>query len=161
MQSVRPAEKRAVEMGSSLANGGGVGGGSGVGVGSGGGVGGGGGGGIIPQMLTVENNGEISASVEETNRVRALLGLKPLRGVEALPKHADTHPLAPRLGTVAGPMLPPVGVGPASSSSSSSAATADAPAASQAAKVADATKGPDAVLALTLGRYTDVRPIWR
>ena len=40
------------------------------------------------------------------------------------------------------------------------AAAADAPA-SQAAKVADATKGPDAVLALTLGRYTDVRPIWR
>jgi hypothetical protein len=45
-------------------------------------------------------------------------------------------------------------------SSSSAAAAADAPA-SQAAKVADATKGPDAVLALTLGRYTDARPIWR
>jgi hypothetical protein len=57
-------------------------------------------------MLTVENNGEISASVEETNRVRALLGLKPLRGVGALPKHAVAQPLAPRLGTVAGPMLP-------------------------------------------------------
>jgi len=58
-------------------------------------------------------------------------------------------------------MLPPAGVAPSSSfSSSSAAAAADAPA-SQAAKVADATKGPDAVLALTLGRYTDARPIWR
>ena len=29
-------------------------------------------------MSTTEADGEVSASVEETNRVRALLGLKPL-----------------------------------------------------------------------------------
>mmetsp|Transcript_21659 Transcript_21659/g.42535 ORF Transcript_21659/g.42535 Transcript_21659/m.42535 type:complete len:692 (+) Transcript_21659:106-2181(+) len=38
----------------------------------------------FPQAQTVEHNGEISCSVEETNRIRKLLGLKPLRnfGVE-------------------------------------------------------------------------------
>ena len=35
------------------------------------------GGGIIKATVT-ESNGEISCSVEETNRIRALLGLKPL-----------------------------------------------------------------------------------
>ncbi len=33
----------------------------------------------IPRALTAESNGEISCSIEETNRVRALLGLKPLK----------------------------------------------------------------------------------
>jgi U4/U6.U5 tri-snRNP-associated protein 1 len=33
----------------------------------------------IPRALTAEANGEISCSIEETNRVRALLGLKPLK----------------------------------------------------------------------------------
>lgn len=35
----------------------------------------------IPKAVVSESNGEISCSVEETNRIRALLGLKPLRGV--------------------------------------------------------------------------------
>ena len=33
---------------------------------------------VVKAMVT-ENNGEISCTVEETNRIRALLGLKPLR----------------------------------------------------------------------------------
>ena len=33
--------------------------------------------GVIKAVVT-ENNGEISCSVEETNRIRKLLGLKPL-----------------------------------------------------------------------------------
>ena len=33
--------------------------------------------GVIKAVVS-ENNGEISCSVEETNRIRALLGLKPL-----------------------------------------------------------------------------------
>jgi U4/U6.U5 tri-snRNP-associated protein 1 len=37
----------------------------------------------IPKAVVTESNGEISCSVEETNRIRALLGLKPLRGVGA------------------------------------------------------------------------------
>ena len=32
-----------------------------------------------PRMLVKEKNGEVSASVEETNRVRALLGMAPLK----------------------------------------------------------------------------------
>eukprot|EP01083_Nonionella_stella_P186774 684777_1 len=32
----------------------------------------------MPKMTTKESNGEVSASITETNRVRALLGLKPL-----------------------------------------------------------------------------------
>jgi hypothetical protein len=31
------------------------------------------------KAVVTESNGEISCSVEETNRVRALLGLKPLK----------------------------------------------------------------------------------
>lgn len=33
----------------------------------------------VPKAMTTEENGEISCSIEETNRVRALLGLKPLK----------------------------------------------------------------------------------
>ncbi len=33
----------------------------------------------IPKAIVSEQNGEISCSIEETNRVRALLGLKPLK----------------------------------------------------------------------------------
>ena len=33
---------------------------------------------VMPRMNVRESNGEVSASIEETNRVRALLGLKPL-----------------------------------------------------------------------------------
>ena len=33
---------------------------------------------VLPEMNIKERNGEVSASIEETNRVRALLGLKPL-----------------------------------------------------------------------------------
>jgi U4/U6.U5 tri-snRNP-associated protein 1 len=33
--------------------------------------------------MVTENNGEISCSVEETNRIRALLGLKPLNTARA------------------------------------------------------------------------------
>lgn len=35
--------------------------------------------GSIPKAAVNEENGEISCSVEETNRIRALLGLKPLK----------------------------------------------------------------------------------
>jgi U4/U6.U5 tri-snRNP-associated protein 1 len=33
----------------------------------------------IVKASVTENNGEISCSIEETNRIRALLGLKPLK----------------------------------------------------------------------------------
>lgn len=36
-------------------------------------------GGAFPTANTSEENGEISCSIEETNRIRAQLGLKPLR----------------------------------------------------------------------------------
>jgi len=34
---------------------------------------------VIPQAVVSESNGEISCSVEESNRIRAMLGLKPLK----------------------------------------------------------------------------------
>ena len=33
----------------------------------------------IPKAVVTESNGEISCSIEESNRIRALLGLKPLK----------------------------------------------------------------------------------
>lgn len=33
---------------------------------------------VIPRAVTTESNGEISCSIEETNRIRAELGLPPL-----------------------------------------------------------------------------------
>jgi hypothetical protein len=35
-------------------------------------------GGAVIKAVVTETNGEISCSIEETNRIRALLGLKPL-----------------------------------------------------------------------------------
>ena len=53
----------------------------------------------IPRALTAESNGEISCSIEETNRVRALLGLKPLKigsDKSAGPKEIDASAEARR-----------------------------------------------------------------
>lgn len=33
----------------------------------------------VPKAIVTEDNGEISCSIEETNRIRTLLGLKPLK----------------------------------------------------------------------------------
>eukprot|EP00750_Incisomonas_marina_P012032 INCI16506.1.p1 GENE.INCI16506.1~~INCI16506.1.p1 ORF type:complete len:758 (+),score=210.63 INCI16506.1:346-2619(+) len=42
--------------------------------------------GNIPKAMVTESNGEISCSVEETNRIRALLGMKPLNVQKPLTK---------------------------------------------------------------------------
>jgi len=44
------------------------------------------------EMVVKEKGGEVSASVAETNRIRALLGLKPLAGTEAAAQPADARP---------------------------------------------------------------------
>ena len=50
---------------------------------------------VVAKAVVTEENGEISCSVEETNRIRSLLGLKPLRGYNTDPNsqggpHTDT-----------------------------------------------------------------------
>ena len=111
-------------------------------------------------MTVHEAGGEVSASVAETNRIRAILGLKPLDGTGAqAPAPAvpagggggaagaqqDGKDVAEPLSNF-GPQLIPAPIPPASSSSSSAPATAT---------------GAEAVLALTLDRYTAARPSWR
>ena len=114
-------------------------------------------------MEVKEAGGEVSASVAETNRVRALLGLAPLKGTVAAPA-APAAPAASDKRTEAaaaptdggggslatlGPSLPQRGVGPPSG-------MADAPQA-----VAPKADPRQAVLGLTLDRYTKERPVWR
>ena len=104
----------------------------------------------MPRMVVKESNGEVSASVEETNRIRAMLGLAPLKGTAAAaappPAPPPAAPEVPAGAMTAGPGLPPPGVRPAQAASA-------APAAAEG-------KGPAAVLALKLARYTDARPRW-
>lgn len=101
------------------------------------------------------------ASVDETNRVRALLGLKPLQGTtNAVPLPPSTpQPLEPAAGQVAGPMLPSTGAPYALV-----ADAASAPGVTQGGRAGGSTEagvGAEAVLALRLSRYTDARPQWR
>jgi len=109
--------------------------------------------------MVKDSNGEVSASVDETNRVRALLGLKPLRGTtNAVPPRPPStpQPLEPAAGQVAGPMLPSAGAPTARV-----ADAASAPVVTQPAGGTEAGVGAEAVLALRLSRYTDARPQWR
>ena len=45
---------------------------------------------VIPKAITTESNGEVSCSVEETNRIRALLGMKPLNVAVPLSKEEQS-----------------------------------------------------------------------
>lgn len=50
--------------------------------------------GDIPKAMVTESNGEISCSVEETNRIRALLGMKPLNVQKPLTKEEKSAELS-------------------------------------------------------------------
>ena len=110
-------------------------------------------------MLVSEKNGEVSASVEETNRVRALLGLKPLQGTDKRgpvpPKPAPTVPEPP-------PARAPgqVEVGPALPAMPLSQA-APAPAEAKQLAASKAAAGKQAVLQLELSRYAKGDVAWR
>ena len=115
----------------------------------------------VPKMMVSDKNGEVSASVEETNRVRALLGLKPLQvkggggggggaAAAADAAVAAAPPPAPPSGaTILGPTLPASGAAPKPSASGKEL------------KQQEAARGPEAVLAVSLSRYTKERPEWR
>mmetsp|Transcript_38009 Transcript_38009/g.119329 ORF Transcript_38009/g.119329 Transcript_38009/m.119329 type:complete len:97 (-) Transcript_38009:201-491(-) len=62
-------------------------------------------------MVVKEKGGEVSASVAETNRIRALLGLKPLAGTEAAAQPADARPAVERLSPLVTRRVSPVGGG--------------------------------------------------
>ena len=106
----------------------------------------------MPKMLVKENGGEVSASIDETNRVRALLGLKPLEGTgrPILPPAAAVVPAPLELaaGRVAGPALPSGGALPAAAKGG---VTCEG----------GLEGGPEAVMALKLHKYTESRPLWR
>ena len=93
-------------------------------------------------MMVKEKNGEVSASVDETNRVRALLGLKPLQGTAKPAAAAAAPPTAPGVG-VAGPAPPPPG-----------AAAAASERLPKRPKEPAADVGPAAVLALDISKYS-------
>ena len=94
-----------------------------------------------PRMVVKDKNGEISASVAETNRVRAALGLKPLKqGTEAPAVPAPNRASSPPEVQLAacGPSLHP-----------------------EVPKAGTLTShGPDIVMAVSLSRYTKFNPTW-
>ena len=94
-------------------------------------------------MVVKDKGGEVSASIDETNRIRAALGMAPLKGTAA--PTADADAAEPSDGPALGPTWQP-------------AASAAAVAAPEADESGD---GAEAVLALTLDRYTSARPKWR
>ena len=57
---------------------------------------------VIPEAMVSDKGGEVSASVEETNRVRALLGMKPLQGTAP----ASLTAAASSMPANSGPQLP-------------------------------------------------------
>mmetsp|Transcript_3185 Transcript_3185/g.11343 ORF Transcript_3185/g.11343 Transcript_3185/m.11343 type:complete len:101 (-) Transcript_3185:143-445(-) len=100
-------------------------------------------------MVVKEKGGEVSASVAETNRIRALLGLKPLAGTEAAAQPAEAA-----LDSSVGPQLP-------SGVAELSAPAGQPPRGKAKARKVDEAAGAAAVLALRLDRYTDARPSWK
>ena len=105
---------------------------------------------MIP-MAVIEVNGEVSASVEETNRVRAALGMKPLRSGAATPSAQSSAPVsiaAPDAYPKVGPTLPDI-------------MAKSVPLADDRRSLKQVTGGgEEAVLALSLDRYTRDRPTW-
>ncbi len=101
------------------------------------------------------------ASVEETNRVRALLGMAPLKGTRAPPAAAAPSVPAAADGPIMGPTPLSAAQAQAHAAGATSAAPGTAPGSSQPSRTSDPSKGPEAVLATTLDRYTDARPVWR
>lgn len=95
-------------------------------------------------MIVSQSNGEISATVEETNRVRAMLGLKPLKGTHPATSAAPAAPAAPAV-----PHAGPGAFGP----SVDREALSRAPPPKQ-------IGGKEALLGITLSRYTEARPLW-
>lgn len=94
------------------------------------------------------------ASIEETNRIRALLGLKPLAGTTAPAAAADDGP--PPVTAADGPLLGPEI--PAAAAAAAADAAAQASRAQRAAP--DESAGAKEVMALELSRYTSARPRW-
>ena len=100
-------------------------------------------------MQVKESGGEVSASVEETNRIRAALGLAPLKGTSAA---APTAVAGDALGDAPG-------IGPAWTPAVHAAAESHVGAA--VSEDGSAQDGAGAVLGLELDRYTRARPKWK
>ena len=101
-------------------------------------------------MQVKESGGEVSASVEETNRIRAALGLAPLKGTIAA---APTAGAGDALGDAPG-------IGPAWTPAVHAAAESHVGAAVS-EDDGSAQDGAGAVLGLELDRYTRARPKWK
>ena len=101
-----------------------------------------------------DKGGEVSASIGETNRVRALLGMKPLQGSGAAPAPSAGEPLpiSAEDGPLLGPEIP------------AAAAAAAAEAAAETSRVQRAAPDEAAaakeVIALELSKYTSARCKW-
>ena len=104
-----------------------------------------------------DKGGEVSASVDETNRVRALLGMKPLQGSGAPPAASADEPMP--ISADDGPLL-----GPAMPAAAAAAAAAAAEVAAETSKAQraapDEAAGAKEVMALELSRYTSARCKW-
>uniref|UniRef100_A0A7S0LRS0 Uncharacterized protein n=1 Tax=Coccolithus braarudii TaxID=221442 RepID=A0A7S0LRS0_9EUKA len=137
------------------------------------------------QMVVKDAGGEISASIDETNRIRMALGMAPLKG-SAPPQAAADEEAAD--GPAAGPMLPPqsasrdgfesathcsgprpgmvfklgpYGLGYYRDEPGGTPAPATAPTEDKLRRrMQSDAEGAAAVLSLSLERYTDARPRW-
>lgn len=100
------------------------------------------------------------ASVAETNRIRLLLGLKPLSV-----SHHQQPPEPPDMDSTLGPQLPSQKQLDTALIAKHGASAADTSAASQrrggAVPKPDEATGAREVLAISLDRYTRARPLWR
>ena len=116
-----------------------------------------------PRMLVKEKNGEVSASVEETNRVRALLGMAPLKVPGATTSAHPEYSGRRESEAVAAQSEPTSLIGPALPPPTASDGTSSQPSQHRTSEVEQPSKpsGKDAVLALKLERYTSARTIWR
>ena len=98
----------------------------------------------------------MSASISETNRVRALLGMKPLQGSGAPPAPSadEPMPISADDGPLLGPAMP--------AGAAAAAAVAEAAAETSKAKRAapDEAAGAKEVMALELSKYTSARCKW-
>ena len=102
--------------------------------------------------MVKDKGGEISCSIEETNRIRAELGLKPLAGTSApAPAPDEPPPVGADDGPVLGPSIPDQGTVPP---------PADAPSKRPRPERPDEAEGAKQVMTLTLDRWTKERPKW-
>lgn len=115
---------------------------------------------ILPLLELRVDPFPMQASIEETNRVRASLGLKPLAGTSTAPAlaPAGTGTTSSAINSSVGPQLPSTGGGPASETRDMSKGHTRG---GTSRPKLDEARAAAEVRAISLKRYTKARPVWK